>query len=307
MVQKPARLALSIACLQALANKTYYFLKMFQSLDHLIIVVEDLEKAIDNYQLIMGTPPVWTGGHKSLGTSNALFNFQNIYLELLSPTGEGSGADLISHYLKDSGEGLIGMVFATEDINSARHSLVEKGFLVEEPSSGQGINNSDQQTRNWKNLFLPPELTRGIFSFVIEHLDENLPQSKALNASSPHKLDHVVINTNDADGFIKIYKDTFNIRLALDKIIEHWNKRMLFFRLNKTTIEVIEQKDDLPSNDQMWGLAWDVKDIEKAHKRLTTEGIEVTPVQKGIKEKTLVATIKSHNHNVPTLLIQHLD
>mgnify|MGYP003322903851 FL=1 len=201
----------------------------------------------------------------------------------------------------------MGMVFATEDINSARHSLVEKGFLVEEPSSGQGINNSDQQTRNWKNLFLPPELTRGIFSFVIEHLDENLPQSKALNASSPHKLDHVVINTNDADGFIKIYKDAFNIRLALDKIIEHWNKRMLFFRLNKTTIEVIEQKDDLPSNDQMWGLAWDVKDIEKAHKRLTTEGIEVTPVQKGIKEKTLVATIKSHNHNVPTLLIQHLD
>ena len=149
--------------------------------------------------------------------------------------------------------------------------------------------------------------TRGIFSFVIEHLDENLPQSKALNASSPHKLDHVVINTNDADGFIKIYKDAFNIRLALDKIIEHWNKRMLFFRLNKTTIEVIEQKDDLSSNDQMWGLAWDVKDIEKAHKRLTTEGIEVTPVQKGIKEKTLVATIKSHNHNVPTLLIQHLD
>ena len=154
---------------------------------------------------------------------------------------------------------------------------------------------------------MPPELTRGIFSFVIEHLDENLPQSKALNASSPHKLDHVVINTNDADGFIKIYKDAFNIRLALDKIIEHWNKRMLFFRLNKTTIEVIEQKDDLPSNDQMWGLAWDVKDIEKTHKRLTTEGIEVTPVQKGIKEKTLVATIKSHNHNVPTLLIQHLD
>ena len=82
---------------------------------------------------------------------------------------------------------------------------------------------------------------------------------------------------------------------------------MLFFRLNKTTIEVIEQKDDLKPNDKMWGLAWEIKDIEKAHARLVAEGIEVTPVQKGIKEKTLVATIKSHNHNVPTLLIQHLD
>ena len=280
---------------------------MFTRLDHLIVAVKDLEKAENNYKKLFGFPPVWKGTHKDLGTSNSLFNFENTYFELLSASGNGAGADLVNNYLAQSGEGLIGMVFATEDINSARHSLVEKGFLVEEPSSGQGINNSDQQTRNWKNLFLPPDLTRGIFSFVIEHLDENLPQSKALNASSPHKLDHVVINTNDADGFIKIYKDAFNIRLALDKIIEHWNKRMLFFRLNKTTIEVIEQKDDLPSDDQMWGLAWDVKDIEKTHKRLTTEGIEVTPVQKGIKEKTLVATIKSHNHNVPTLLIQHLD
>jgi len=280
---------------------------VFTRLDHLIVAVKDLEEAENNYKKLFGFPPVWKGAHKDLGTSNSLFNFENTYFELLSASGNGRGADLVNKYLAQSGEGLMGMVFATEDINSERHSLVEKGFLVEEPSSGQGINNSDQQTRNWKNLFLPPELTRGIFSFVIEHLDENLPQSKALNASSPHKLDHVVINTNDADGFIKIYKDAFNIRLALDKIIEHWNKRMLFFRLSKTTIEVIEETDDLPPNDKMWGLAWDVKDIEKAHERLIAVGIEVTPVQKGIKEQTLVATIKSHNHNVPTLLIQHLD
>ncbi len=280
---------------------------MFARLDHLIVAVKDLKEAENNYKKLFGFTPVWKGIHKDWGTSNSLFNFENTYFELLSASGNGEGADLVNNYLAQSGEGLMGMVFATEDINSASDSLVEKGFLVEELSNGQGINNSDQHTRKWKNLFLPPELTRGIFSFVIEHLDGNLPQLKELNASSPHKLDHVVINTNDADGFIKIYRDTFNIRLALDKFIEHWQKRMLFFRLNKTTIEVIEQKDDLPSNDKMWGLAWEVKDIKKAHTRLVAEGIEVTPVQKGIKEKTLVATIKSHNHNVPTLLIQHLD
>lgn len=280
---------------------------MFKSLDHLIIAVEDLEKATHNYQIIMGTPPVWTGMHKSLGTSNALFNFQNTYLELLSPTGEGLGADLINHYLKDTGEGLIGMVFATKDINGVYQSLQNHGFPLGEPTDGEGTNSADQKLRKWKNLFLPSDLTRGIFSFVIEHTEGDLPQPESIEPSSPHKLDHVVINTNDADGFIKIYKDTFNIRLALDKVIEHWQKRMLFFRLNQTTIEVIEQEDDLPPGDQMWGLAWEVKDIEKAHERMVIEGIEITPIQKGVKEKTLVATIKSHNHNVPTLLIQHLD
>ena len=280
---------------------------MFKSLDHLIIAVEDLEKATHNYQLIMGTPPVWTGMHKSLGTSNALFNFQNTYLELLSPTGEGLGADLINHYLNDAGEGLIGMVFATKDINGVYQSLQNHGFPLGEPTDGEGTNSTDQKLRKWKNLFLPPDLTRGIFSFVIEHTEGNLPQPKSIEPSSPHKLDHVVINTNDADGFIEIYRDIFNIRLALDKIIEHWQKRMLFFRLNKTTIEVIEQKDELPPSDKMWGLAWDVKDIEKAHQRLLDEGVEVTPIQKGVKEKTLVATVKSHTQNVPTLLVQHLD
>jgi catechol 2,3-dioxygenase-like lactoylglutathione lyase family enzyme len=280
---------------------------MFNKLDHIIVAVKDLQEAENNYQKLFGIGPVWSGTHKELGTSNSLFNFQNTYFELLAPTSEGLGADLVNYYLDTTGEGLIGMVFATEDIAGVHSSLQEKKFLVGDPADGEGINSSDQQVRKWKNLFLPPELTRGIFSFVIEHTEGNLPQPKDLEPSSPHKLDHVVINTNDADGFIEIYQDIFNIRLALDKVIEHWQKRMLFFRLNKTTIEVIEQEDDLPPGDKMWGLAWDVKDIKKAHQRLLNEGIEVTPIQKGVKEKTLVATVKSHTQNVPTLLIQHLD
>ena len=280
---------------------------MFNKLDHLIVAVKDLQEAENNYQKLFGMGPVWSGTHKELGTSNSLFNFQNTYFELLAPTSEGLGADLVNYYLDTTGEGLIGMVFATEDIAGVHSSLQEKKFLVGDPADGEGINSSDQQVRKWKNLFLPPELTRGIFSFVIEHTEGNLPQPKDLESSSPHKLDHVVINTNDADGFIEIYQDIFNIRLALDKVIEHWQKRMLFFRLNKTTIEVIEQEDDLPPGDKMWGLAWDVKDINKAHQRLLDEGIEVTPIQEGVKEKTLVATVKSHTQNVPTLLIQHLD
>ena len=256
--------------------------------------MKDLQEAENNYQKLFGMAPVWSGTHKELGTSNSLFNFQNTYFELLAPTSEGLGADLVNYYLDTTGEGLIGMVFATEDIASVHGSLQERKFLIGDPSDGVGINSSDQQVRKWKNLFLPPELTRGVFSFIIEHTEGSLPHPKSLEPSSPHKLDHVVINI-------------FNIRLALDKTIEHWHKRMLFFRLNQTTIEVIEQEDDLPPSDKMWGLAWEVQDIEKAHQRLLDEGIEVTPIQKGVKEKTLVATVKSHTQNVPTLLIQHLN
>lgn len=279
---------------------------MIETLDHLIIAVQDLDEAEENYKKIFGIRPVWKGIHKELGTANVIFNFKNTYFELLSANGDGLGADLVNNQLKENGEGMLGLVLGTEDINSTSAILKDKGFPISEVSNGEGKNSQSDETRQWKNIFLPPELTRGIFSFIIQHTEGSLPTISKYDKSSINKLDHVVVNTNDADGFINIYRDIFNIRLALDRVIEHWKTRMLFFRLNKTTIEVVEQKNDDANPDKLWGLAWEVESIKKAHERLTNDGIEITEVKKGIKENTLVATIKSHTNNVPTLLIEHL-
>ena len=278
---------------------------MISSLDHIILAVEDLQDAEKNYKNILGIEPSWRGLHKELGTANVIFNFKNTYLELLSAEGEGVGADLVKESIKKNGEGLAGIVLNTKDISKASKRLKDLGFLVGDVLTGEGKNKDTNDIRNWKYLFLPQELTRNLFLFLIEHTKGILPQDEKFPPGSINKLDHVVINTNDADGFINIYKDIFNIRLALDRIIEHWKSRMLFFRVNKTTIEVIEKKDDKDPNDSLWGLAWEVESIKDAHERLLSKGVEVTEIKKGLKENTLVATIKSHTHNVPTLLIEH--
>ena len=278
---------------------------MISSLDHIILAVEDLKDAEKNYKNILGIEPSWRGLHKELGTANVIFNFKNTYLELLSAEGEGVGADLVKETIKKNGEGLTGIVLNTKDISKASKRLKDLGFLVGDVLTGEGKNKDTNDIRNWKYLFLPQELTRNLFLFLIEHTKGILPQDEKFPPGSINKLDHVVINTNDADGFINIYQDIFNIRLALDRIIEHWKSRMLFFRLNKTTIEVIEKKDDKDPNDSLWGLAWEVESIKDAHERLLSKGVQVTEIKKGLKENTLVATIKSHTHNVPTLLIEH--
>ena len=278
---------------------------MISSLDHIILAVDDLQDAEKNYKNILGIKPSWRGLHKELGTANVIFNFKNTYLELLSAEGEGVGADLVNESIKKNGEGLAGIVLNTKDISKASKKLKDLGFLVGDVLTGEGKNKDTNDIRNWKYLFLPQELTRNLFLFLIEHTKGILPQDEKFLPGSINKLDHVVINTNDADGFINIYQDIFNIRLALDRIIEHWKSRMLFFRVNKTTIEVIEKKDDKDPNDSLWGLAWEVESIKDAHERLVSKGVEVTEIKKGLKENTLVATIKSHTHNVPTLLIEH--
>ena len=278
---------------------------MISSIDHLIIAVKDINDAEENYRKIFGMEPVWKGEHKALGTANVIFNFKNTYFELLSANGDGLGAALVNGAIEEQGDGLIGVVFGTNNIEESFSTLKKSGYLVTEPTEGEGIDNKTQKIRKWKNLFLPPELTRGIFSFIIEHSEGALPSLNKYPKATINKLDHLVINTNDANGFINIYKDVFNIRLALDKVIEHWKSRMLFFRVNKTTIEVIERKNEDDSQDSLWGLAWEVESIEEAYNRLISEGVDVTPIKEGLKENTLVATIKSHTHNVPTLLIEH--
>ena len=278
---------------------------MISSIDHLIIAVKDINDAEENYRKIFGMEPVWKGKHKALGTANVIFNFKNTYCELLSANGDGLGAELVNSAIEEQGDGLIGVVLGTNNIEESFSTLKKSGFLATEPTEGEGIDNKTQKIRKWKNLFLPPELTRGIFSFIIEHTEGALPSLNKYTKATINKLDHLVINTNDANGFINIYKDVFNIRLALDKVIEHWKSRMLFFRVNKTTIEVIERKNEDDSLDSLWGLAWEVESIEEAYKRLISEGVDVTPIKEGLKENTLVATIKSHTHNVPTLLIEH--
>ena len=280
---------------------------MINTVDHLIIAVKDLNEAEQDYKKLFGMNPVWRGEHKELGTANVIFNLKNTYLELLAAKGEGLGAMLVNSAIVESGDGLIGVVFGVENIKEASKSLIEKGFAITDISDGEGRNNSSNELRKWKNFFLPQELSRGIFSFIIEHTEGSLKKPGEYPSDSINKLDHLVINTNDADGFIHVYQDIFKIRLALDKVIEHWDSRMLFFRLNRTTIEVIEKRDEKEPKDSLWGLAWEVENIKKAHKRLIDNGVEMTPIKKGLKENTLVSTIKSHTHNVPTLLIEHIN
>ena len=279
---------------------------MLDSLDHIIIAVEDLSIAIENYTKLLGFPPTWRGVHPGQGPENALFPLDNLYVELLASNGEGPGSDMIRSFLELNGEGLSGIALGTSDIEAAKNKLVGMEIDVGNLIAGEGKDEDSRKIRTWKNLFLPFSLTRGIFTFLIQHEEGSLPTHKEKIDSQVNRLDHVVINTNDPEGLISLYRDTYGIRLALDQTVEKWGGRMLFFRLNHTTLEIIGKEDNKEPQDSLWGLAWVVKDIKATYDRLISEDLEVSEVIDGRKPNTLVSTVKSHTCNIPTLLIQHL-
>ena len=278
---------------------------MLDSVDHIIIAVEDLPKAINNYTKLLGFPPTWKGFHSDQGTENALFPLENLYIELLASCGPGSGSEMIKDFLKKNGEGIAGLAFGASDIRELKKTFIKKGIKKVNLTTGKGEDIHKQKTRTWLNLFIPSSVTRVLFTFFIQHKTDALPVHKQKFNSPINRLDHVVINTNDPEGVISLYRDTFGIRLALDQTVEKWGGRMLFFRLNHTTLEVIAKEDDEEPKDSFWGLAWVVQDIEATYKRLVVEGFEVSKIKEGRKPDTLVATVKSNTCNIPTLLIQH--
>lgn len=280
---------------------------MIKSIDHILIAVKNLEESSLQYEKVLGLKPTWRGKHPSLGTENILFPLENLYLELIAGTSEGFLADQVNDHIKENGESIFGIALEVENIEEVFQSKEYSNFQNIKITSGEGINLDSGAKREWKNIMLPKESTRGVFTLLIEHTSGILPKYESFENDQVERLDHIVINSNDPDGLIELYRDTYGIRLALDQYVEKWGGRMLFFRTNQTTIEAIGIENDADKPiDKAWGLAWTTKDIKKMHARLVSEGVEISDVKDGRKPKTLVATIKSHTCNVPTLLIEHL-
>ena len=283
---------------------------MLTSLDHVIVAVADLEPAIGAYARLLGVRPSWRGEHPPLGTVNALFKLENTYLELLSP--DVDRGDWLRKRIEGQGEGLFGLAFGTDDAQACATTLGANGLHPAEPAPGMGRDTDSGAFREWTNVHLPPSDTRGVPIFAIEHRtpDEVLPPSTPLfdPAGAVHALDHVVVRTRDPEASRTLYGDALGLRLALDRDAPQWGGRMLFFRVGGVTVEVVGKSDpEAPeaTEDELWGAAWRVADIDLAHARMTEAGLPVSEVRDGRKPGTRVLSVSAETCGVPTLVIEH--
>ena len=145
-----------------------------------------------------------------------------------------------------------------------------------------------------------PESVRGIALYRCG------PDSTDQSAAVPGRLtavDHLVLQSANADACIGLFRDKLGLRLALDQEVPEWGGRMLFFRFGKMTLEVIHNLKEPPPEDIFWGITYLCGDIDRAEADLTSRGIAHSPVRTGRKPGTRVLTVKSHCLGLPTLLI----
>ncbi len=294
---------------------------MLTALDHVILAVNDLDSASRDYRALLGLAPSWHGEHPGSGTSNVLFRVDNTYLELLAPSGSGPIGDGLRSILEHRGEGLVGLAFATEDLDACCRTLSERGLEPGAIERGAGRDRPTGAERRWRRAPLSPASTRGVVLFPIQHESpaDELPRAVASGApgSAVHALDHAVVQTTDSEATRKLYGDTLGLRLALDREFPDWGVRLMFFRVGGVTLEVagVLAGADAggalpgatmpdPGADRLYGLSWRVRNADAARERLVQAGIDVSEIRTGRRPGTRVFTVRSGTRGVPTLVLE---
>lgn len=283
---------------------------MITRVDHLVIVVRDLDSATETYWNLLGRKPSWRGTHPQLGTGNALFKLDNTYVELLSPIAAGELAERVRARLERFGEGLAALAFGTDDMDGCVAMLRSRGLSPDDPTHGAGVEDGTGAKREWRSAFLPLHETRGAPLFVVEHRSVAASLAPApfcsTQSAAVSAVDHVVVMTGDPEGCRELYGDKLGLRLAFDKSFEKRGIRLLFFRVGGLTVECAAPLAQAASgdSDRLWGISYRVPDVTAAQGRIASAGFDVSEVRVGHKPGTKVCTVRNNTCGVATLLIE---
>lgn len=239
---------------------------MISGLDHVVVLVGDIEAGAAAYQTLFALAPSWRSSGD--GAEHVLFTLDNMTLELVAPVGEGATADRVRAAFAEQGEGLASICFRTNDI-AKMHRRLERLTLKPEPvGEAESRDVTTGATMSWKRTRAATDMTRGVRLFFLE-LVRQRPLSVATAAAPIKAIDHVVIGTADPERAAALYGARLGLNMALDRSHPEWG-RLMFFRCGDLIVEVVHRADNNGPNtpDRLRGLCWRVDNIEATRARL---------------------------------------
>lgn len=275
---------------------------MIVGLDHVALVVRDLDAAIDGYVRLLGVTPEWIG--RGGGVRQAWFQFPNMALDLIAPEGEGPFADAVRAQLDASGEGLWALAFASSDIAGDVKLLNRRGVPASDPAP-VSTTADDGRVREWVGARLDPEATGGLRILLMAAPARPWPLAPPAADAPITQLDHVVVVTPNVDRALAIYGAKLGLDLRLDRENPKWDARQLFFKAGDAVIEMGAKIGAPPTDapDRSGGLAWRVAEPHAARARIAAAGFDVSEVRVGRKPGTHVFTVRDAPAGAPTILL----
>ncbi|MGH7906003.1 MAG: VOC family protein [Candidatus Binataceae bacterium] len=182
---------------------------MLKGIDHIVIGVADLERAIADFSGL-GFTVVRGGRHPGIGTHNALIAFADgAYFELLAFTAETSPHPWFAAIAK--GGGLIDFCAQTDDLGTDAASLKRAGVQIGDPFPMERVR-PDGYTVKWV-LAVTQAPSAGAVPFLIKDTtprDERVPRQRSHpnGATGVSSLTIAVANVTQVQRW---YQDAFGI------------------------------------------------------------------------------------------------
>lgn len=140
---------------------------MFRQIDHVVILVRDLDHASENYRGA-GFTVIPGGVHAGGMTHNALVGFgDGVYLELIAFTDPDKDVPHRWWRRLAKGEGFVDYALLSDDLDADAAAMRTREVDVEDPVVG-GRDRPDGQHVGWKNLHLSAAPARMALPFVIQ-------------------------------------------------------------------------------------------------------------------------------------------
>ncbi|MFQ5549531.1 MAG: VOC family protein [Woeseia sp.] len=148
-----------------------------ESLDHPVLAARDLDAARRAYERLGFTVPP-RGSHVEWGTGNLCIMFPDDYLEIRGIVDADRFTMHLDEHLDRYGEGLMGVAFRTDDVQSSYQDMLRHGVRVTEPR---------RLTRNFEH---PEGWTRPSFALCVPEADcvEGLMHVVVLEHLTPELL-----------------------------------------------------------------------------------------------------------------------
>jgi hypothetical protein len=107
------------------------------SVDHIMVVVGDLEDGSRQFQEMTGVEPVFGGRHPGAGTQNALVALgPRLYLEIMAPQTDGELQESAEWLLAFDDLTPMGFAVSTTDMPGTVARLQNHGYVASDPASG---------------------------------------------------------------------------------------------------------------------------------------------------------------------------
>ncbi len=267
---------------------------MIKGLDHFLILTADIDAGAAAYETLLGRPASTRFEHD--GAAMAVFGLGNTAVELMAPAGDSGIAPRLRELLEADGEGLKSIAFATDDLEGEARTLERRGLSPGDITKGARL----------RRFRLSDDRMAGVKAFVVEPKPLEVSVDDLPGAVSG--LDHIVVTTPNPDRAAALYGARLGLPLRLDRIIEQFSTRFLFFKTGGVIFEVVSStKDgvDPSSPDSLMGLTYETRNLDAAHARLSATGLDISEMRKGRKPGSRVFTVRNGTLGVPTLFISH--